>query len=366
MDNATVNEDCGNTFENNLAQDGDNEIYFQGTITKGDSTNPVITCPPDQLAVSNTPGLCSAVVAVGTATATDNCGVDTIKGVRIDALPLTDPYPVGITFITWTATDTSGNTDVCLQKITVKDTENPVLTCAGNQTATADANCQAAVPNFVVSVADNCPGVAAVQVPPAGTLVGKGVTNVTVTATDAAGNTASCTPTFTVNDTTPPVVTSSEVIHILTSDHTMKDVIFSASAIDNCDGVITPTVQIYSNENEEVKTSSGDAKTSPDARGIGTDYNYGKWLDKLALRQERTNNGQGRVYLIKVSATDLSGNTGYSCTYVISPKSSKRQDIQKADLLGQAVVGPCNATGLVPLNYSLNPLGFGPVIGSKQ
>jgi CSLREA domain-containing protein len=367
-------ETCPNVYDSNVAadpagtSDDNNDVYavFSTFNQASDTTNPIIVCPPDQLAVPNDPGLCTATVTPGTATATDNCAVDTIKGVRSDGLPLTDPYPVGTTFITWTATDFAGNKDVCLQQIVGKDTENPVLVCTGNQSASADANCQAVVPNFVVSVTDNCPGVVAVQVPPAGTLVGKGVTNITVTATDGAGNSVSCTPTFTVNDTTPPVVTSSEVIHILTSDHTMKDVIFSASAIDNCDGVITPTVQIYSNENEELKTSSGDAKTSPDARGIGTDYNYGKWLDKLALRQERTNNGQGRVYLIKVSATDLSGNTGYSCTYVISPKSSKRNDIQKAQTLGDAVVGPCNATGLVPLNYLLNPIGFGPVIGSKQ
>src|SRR5439155_15125403 len=78
--------------------------------------------------------------------------------------------------------------------------------------ASAGANCQAAVPNILSGVTgnDNCSSAGAItlsQSPAAGTLVGLGPHTITVTATDVAGNSATCTTTFTVTDNTPPTVT---------------------------------------------------------------------------------------------------------------------------------------------------------------
>jgi len=88
------------------------------TVTVNDAQLPVITCPAN---VNTTygEGLCNAIVAVGTATATDNCAVATITGIRSDLLPLTDPYPSGNTTITWTAMDINGNISNCNQTIRV-------------------------------------------------------------------------------------------------------------------------------------------------------------------------------------------------------------------------------------------------------
>jgi len=104
------------------------------TITVQDTTPPVISCPNDIEDVVTAAGECSASVNVGTATATDDCsGVQSILGVRSDSLPLTDPYPVGTTTITWTATDNCGNvSETCTQTITVKGT--PLLDPIGDQT----------------------------------------------------------------------------------------------------------------------------------------------------------------------------------------------------------------------------------------
>src|SRR5947207_7191048 len=65
-----------------------------------------------------------------------------------------------------------------------------------------------------VTASDSCSATNAItliQYPAAGTLVGLGAHNITVTATDAAGNSATCTTTFTVMDTTAPVVDCSTV-----------------------------------------------------------------------------------------------------------------------------------------------------------
>src|SRR5258705_13103973 len=72
-----------------------------------------------------------------------------------------------------------------------------------NQSAFANGVCQAPLPDFTTNglVATDCNGSATLQItqtPAAGTLVGLGVTTITVTATDEAGNSATCTTSFTV------------------------------------------------------------------------------------------------------------------------------------------------------------------------
>src|SRR5205823_6121523 len=105
----------------------------------------------------------------------------------------------------------------------------PNVTCSAVPDASADGNCQAAVPNVLdgVTVSDACSGAGAItlsQSPAAGTLVGLGTHTITVTATDAATNSATCTTTFTVSDTTAPSVVCSAVP--------------SASADGNCQAAV--------------------------------------------------------------------------------------------------------------------------------
>src|SRR5207247_332106 len=113
---------------------------------------------------------------------------------------------LGTHTITVTATDAATNSATCTTTFTVSDTTAPSVVCWAVPGASADGNCQAAVPNVMggVSVSDACSGVGAItlsQSPAAGTLVGLGTHTITVTATDAATNSATCTTTFTVSDT---------------------------------------------------------------------------------------------------------------------------------------------------------------------
>ncbi len=172
------------------------------TVTVNDTEPPAITCPAN-IIQSTDPGLCSAVVTYSSATATDNCpGV----GAPVCNPPSGSTFPKGATVVTCVVSDAAGNSGTCVFTITVNDTQPPSITCPPNQTAVTDQNacpspaCQT-VDYPAPTAADNCPGVDTVCNPPAGTCFPVGVTTVTCTATDASGNTASCSFTVTTFDT---------------------------------------------------------------------------------------------------------------------------------------------------------------------
>jgi hypothetical protein len=196
------------------------------TVTVNDTENPVISCPANIVA-GNDPGLCSATLNPGTATATDNCLVDSIIGTRNDGQPLNAPYPVGTTTITWKAADTSNNMATCSQTIVVNDVEAPVITA---------------------SVANSC---------------------------------------------------------VWSPNHSLVDAGLSLAVIDNCTpaSAIAVAVRVTSDERPEIDTQ-GDGNFSPDAIVTGAGVNR-----LVRLRAERMGGGNGRVYLVRITATDQYNNT---------------------------------------------------------
>src|SRR5439155_313645 len=146
--------------------------------------------------------------------------------------------------ITVTATDAAGNSATCTTIFTVTDTSAPTVNCSPIPNASADGNCQATVPNVLsgVTVSDSCSATNAItlsQSPAAGTLVGLGAHTITVTATDEAGNSATCTTIFTVTDTTAPTVNCSPIPNA-TSDGNCQavvpDVLGGVTVSDSCSG----------------------------------------------------------------------------------------------------------------------------------
>jgi uncharacterized repeat protein (TIGR01451 family) len=105
--------------------------------------------------------------------------------------------------VTITAENLAGEA-TCTATVTVADVTPPVITtCPAASSTTVGGSCQAAVPDVVgdVTATDNCTpsgSLTVTQTPAAGTLVGAGVTTITVTVRDEALNSATCTTTFTV------------------------------------------------------------------------------------------------------------------------------------------------------------------------
>jgi hypothetical protein len=118
-------------------------------------------------------------------------------------------FPVGTTTVTSTATDAAGNTSTCSFTVRVNDTQAPAITCPANITATTPVGSCVATVNYTVTSTDNCPGVtqASIGGQLSGTAFPLGVTTNTWRATDAAGNTSTCSFTVTVLDGNLPVIT---------------------------------------------------------------------------------------------------------------------------------------------------------------
>jgi hypothetical protein len=154
------------------------------TVTVFDTTPPTLTCP---LALTVEPNAgCTWVGDFGQATATDADSDDALILITNDA---PGAFPLGTTPVTWTATDPAGNSSTCTQEITVVDTTPPTITCPGENIATTCTDAGGTVVEFTASAVDNA---TVVCEPPSGATFPPGLTTITCTATDASGNTATC------------------------------------------------------------------------------------------------------------------------------------------------------------------------------
>lgn len=159
------------------------------TVTVSDIENPSITAPAG-ISADNDPGMGSAAVAAGTAVAADNCPNVSVAGARSDGAALSAPFPVGLTTITWTAKDESGNSASASQSVLVSDVEAPRIS-ASDIELDATSRSGAVVSSFNLVFGDNVGVVQVTCKPEPGSMFRAGRTPVECTAVDAAGNSAS-------------------------------------------------------------------------------------------------------------------------------------------------------------------------------
>ncbi|MBD3636564.1 MAG: HYR domain-containing protein [Crocinitomicaceae bacterium] len=202
-----------------------------------DTQAPTVTSCPGNVSQSSDPGVCTATLDPNDPVFADNCAVTEVTWNMTGATVGSSPgsginyvgntaFNVGTTTITYTARDAQGNSNnTCSFTVTISDNENPTITCPGNQSVNSAAgNCSAVVNGIApVSTGDNCgvtvqtwalTGATIANSPGAGIndasgqTFNVGVTTVTYTVQDAAGNSANCSFTVTVTDNESPTFTT--------------------------------------------------------------------------------------------------------------------------------------------------------------
>jgi len=191
-----------------------NETTCDMNVNIVDTELPVIECPND-ITANTDPGVCDVSLIVPQPVVMDNCEavfVNDVNGTNNASGSYT-----GVTIVTWTATDASGNQASCEHTITILDEEPPVIICPGDITQNNDpGECGAVVTFEEITATDNCEvdEIILIEGINNGDYVPVGDTLVTYEVVDNSGNTASCTFNVTVVDIEPPVITCPEMICI--------------------------------------------------------------------------------------------------------------------------------------------------------
>lgn len=211
------------------------------TVTVNDTAKPAVK-PPADISTRIDRSATTATVVVGTAAAADNCPDVSVAGARSDGVPLSAAFPIGLTTVTWTATDASGNDSRANQQITVVGNKPPVIAAPMMLVVNTDPGvCMASVSVATPGVTDDAEGTTIVSRrsdgQPLTAAFPKGITTITWTATDADGATSSATQAVTVNDGEKPSFTSKAADVSTVNDRGLASAVVAVSkpsAVDNC------------------------------------------------------------------------------------------------------------------------------------
>jgi RHS repeat-associated protein len=245
--------------------------------------------------------------------------------------------PAGVHTITLTATDGAGASDAHTVEVAVLDREAPVLKCDGPLTSRLPPARLAArglsLPTPPAS--DNCKLRGVERDDPVAFVLG--ANTVRWTATDDTGWTATCEQTVMVVSATAPALSPSlATTQLWPPNHAMKDVGLTVVASDPSGVRPTIALKVWSDEPVD---GGGDGDTNPDAQVDPS---------RLWLRAERSGGGDGRVYLIRATATNLHGETAFACATVTVPHSQSAAAINGVKAQATAARAACEGTGEPP------------------
>ncbi len=286
--------------------------------TVPDITNPIVSCPGNQSGnTSSTSCTFTQVGAAWNATATDNCQLSTLTAALTGATIASGlttlnaiQFNKGITTVTWTAVDASGNSSFCSYTVSITDATAPVISsCGGSGIVSVYTNlgtCSYTVSgiSWNPTATDNCGGALTSTYTLSGTTIGNGVgtlnnvvlnlgfTTVLWTVTDVSGNSSTCQFQVNVIDNQAPSVTCATggpftvPSNTGTCTYTQTSNVWNASASDLCAGVVTLSYSL-----------------SGASTGTGT-----------SLNGQVFNSGTTHVLW---TATDATGNTS-TCTFNVT------------------------------------------------
>ena len=232
----------------------------QATVTVTDQGSPIVTAPaPLTVAAVDALGTPATAAAIQTfltgATAVDAVDGDLTASITHDAPA---QFPLGVTTVTFSVTDSGTNTGTAQATVTIADQTAPVVTAPapiivpavdGTGTPATDAAIVAFLAGATAldnvdgdltgGITHNAPG----QFP-------VGVTTVTFSVTDAAGNPGSAQATVTVTDQGSPIVTAPAPLTVAAVDAlgtpataaAIQTFLTGATAVDAVDGDLTASI----------------------------------------------------------------------------------------------------------------------------
>lgn len=295
--------------------ESENSDFGTQLVEVVDTTPPSINAPSDLNDVECT-SPAGASPELGTADASDQC--DSSPSVTNNAPAVFPLYPPGpTTLVTWTATDSSGNTATDNQNVTVVDTTPPLLTPPDDIVEECSSAAGTPVDIGYAESSDTC-DVAVDISNDAPSLFPLGLTTVTWSSVDDFLNTSTATQNVTVEDTTPPVFDYFSITPTMLwpPNHKMIKITVTLSVSDTCDDTLA--VSLASITSNEPDNGIGDGNTENDIQEalIGLDDR------EFLLRAERSGRGTGRLYTITYMVQDDSGNMAFKSGTVTVPHSN--------------------------------------------
>ncbi len=263
-----------------------------------DTTPPTVSTSANKV-VGNESGA-GAVVTYDAPTATDL--VD--GGLSASCLPASgSQFALGTTTVSCSATDTAGNTGTEEFTVEVQDRTDPLVSVPADLTVEATSADGATVGWDAVTATDDVDGPLRASCDAApGSVFAIGVTTVTCSATDAAGNTGDSSFTVTVADTTAPDVAVPDDIVEEATSAAGADVRFAVRADDVVDGSVPATCDPAS----------------------GSGFGLGETM-------------------VVCTATDHAGNTG-SAGFTVTVRDTRPPVVEVPDDVTAEATGPDGAT----------------------
>ena len=326
-------DNVGNYTVTYSATDADgNTGITTRTVQVRDTTAPVITL------TNGDPGTTDYTVQRYSTYTDPGSSADTGENVSDNRSSNLNMNVVGTYWITYYATDSSGNTGEVTRRVIVEDTTAPVITLQGDNPYTVQRGTTYTDPGWTVDTGETVTAdVSTLNMSVSGTYT------VSYTATDASGNTGTASRTVTVEDTENPVITltganpytvewgatyndpgatadtgetvtnnSSTAVDMNTiGDYTVT---YTATDNDNNTGTTTRTVYVRDTTAPIINLTNGNVGTTDYTVEMGSTYTDPGYsadtgesvtIDTSGLNMNAVGN-----YTVSYSATDASGNTG--------------------------------------------------------
>ena len=233
---STTNYGCGDVGSQLVALTvtdlSGNSGTCNSTVTVVDSVPPVAVCQALTVFLDSL-GQASITPQDMSAGSSDNCSINQETISSSDFLC----GNVGSNNVTYTVADAQGNTDTCTQTVTVIDTISPIAACLSDTLYLDSLGlCSTSLADLDGGASDNCAIVQRTLSDSTFDCQDIGLSTLTLSFADAAGNSSSCTSSILVIDTIHPAAACQDTMFFLdgTGSASLGFAAIDSGSTDNC------------------------------------------------------------------------------------------------------------------------------------